>query len=459
MEQKWDSVILIGKQALRQDIDYYYLRVRIGISYFEKRSYYPAVTHLKKACNFNTTDPVAANYLYYAYKYTSQNEEASLVKSKMSPEARKLVEHDANFLEFVHAETGFTFSSNKNPGNLSTLMEDDSIYGEQDLYGDNFYGEFGLKLRLSNRLSLIFGYNYLNFDKTKYIQYGRFEAQVASVTDTSWGKNYNYNFPWVIHDTSFNYQVKQHEFYINATMATGSGFKIMPAFHYIHDAYTTTSVSYRFDTVQLPAYYTSSDDSIHTYPFEQLNYSFQQKDTTFGNYVASLKVTKNLGIFNLGLAGSFSNINGRKQKQAEISLTYFPLGNMNFYGTTTAAGFFQQKDKRLLISQVLGCKITSWLWAEGNFYYGDYTNANIFNGSIVYNSSDVINYKAGALLIFVISQHLHVNLIYQHVQKESKQYYYIKEQDPVTNEINEVQTSKYNPYFTNSIFGGITWKL
>ena len=28
-EKKWDSLIVIGKQALRQDIDYYYLRVRL----------------------------------------------------------------------------------------------------------------------------------------------------------------------------------------------------------------------------------------------------------------------------------------------------------------------------------------------------------------------------------------------------------------------------------------------
>ena len=38
-EKKWDSVIMIGKQALRQDIDFYYLRVRLGIAYFEKQEY------------------------------------------------------------------------------------------------------------------------------------------------------------------------------------------------------------------------------------------------------------------------------------------------------------------------------------------------------------------------------------------------------------------------------------
>ena len=34
MEKKWDSVIIVGKKALRNDIDYYYLRARMGIACF-----------------------------------------------------------------------------------------------------------------------------------------------------------------------------------------------------------------------------------------------------------------------------------------------------------------------------------------------------------------------------------------------------------------------------------------
>jgi hypothetical protein len=175
--------------------------------------------------------------------------------------------------------------------------------------------------------------------------------------------------------------------------------------------------------------------------------------------VAALKVTRDIGRVSIGLAGSFSNLNGKKQKQLELSLSYFPFGNINFYGTTSATGFFQgKKDQRLLVSQVLGAKLTPWLWGEGNIYYGNYTNANIFNGSIVYNSSDRMIYRTGATLTFVINRHLYCSLIYQYAQKESQQYYYYKEQDPETLEINEIQTSKYNQYHTNNIIGGITWK-
>jgi hypothetical protein len=97
------------------------------------------------------------------------------------------------------------------------------------------------------------------------------------------------------------------------------------------------------------------------------------------------------------------------------------------------------------------------MWLEGNFYWGDFTNANIFNGSVVYNNSDIIDYRAGANLVFPIGKHLQFSLIYQYFRKESQQIYYSR--DNVTHEINDVPQTKNNPYHTNTIIGGITWKL
>lgn len=459
MEQKWDSVIVIGKKALRQNIDYYYLRVRMGISYFEKQEYFPAVTHLKKAREFNSGDQVITDYLYRAYLYSNRYEEAQIVKSKMAEETTEKENSANGIVDQVHFEGGYTLSSDRSPDNLSDLMGKDSIYSEQDLYGNNLYGNLGIKLRMSRQIGLSLAYNYLNFNKTKYIQYGHFEDQFSGIADSSWGKNYLYSFPWVIHDTSFNYNVSQHEVHLGATFVLPAGFKIMPAFHFIHVGYIVTNASYMTETVQDTGYYTSFDTTYHTFPFTRYIYSFDQKDTSFNNYLVGLRISKDLGIFNFGLSGSWSNLNNKKQIQAGALLTYYPLGNLNLYGTTTITGFFQGKENRLLLSQVVGGKITSWMWLEGNFYWGDYTNANIFNGSVVYNNSDVIDYKAGANLVFVVGKHLQLSLIYQYFRKESQQLYYIKTENKETHEIKEIPQTKNNPYNTNTIIGGITWKL
>ena len=458
-EQKWDSVIRIGKKALRQDIDYYYLRVRMGISYYEKREYFPAVTHLEKAREFNSGDLVITDYLYRSYLYSNRYEEAQLLKAKMPKDKKETENSISGIVEQVHFEGGYILSNDRSPKNLSNLMDKDSIYGEQDLYGNSFYGNLGLKLRISNRVGLSLAYNWLNFNKTKYVQYGHFEDQFLGIADSIWGKNYLYSFPWVVHDTSFHYKVSQHEAYLGATVILPAGFKIIPAFHFIHVIYTMTNASYSTKTMQDTAFYTSFDNTYHTFPFTRYLYSFNQKDTSFNNYVIALRVTKDLGIFNIGLSGSWSNLNNRTQKQAGVMLTYYPFGNLNLYGTSTVTGFFQGKENRLLLSQAVGTKVTPWCWLEGNFYWGDYTNANIFNGSIVYNNSDKIDYRAGATLVFVVGKHLQLSLIYQYFRRESQQFYYIKTVDPVTQETVEQQQIKNNPYNTNNIIGGITWKL
>jgi hypothetical protein len=458
-EKKWDSVIVTGKQALRQDIDYYYLRVRMGIAYFEQTEYFPATTHLKKAREFNSGDPFVTNYLYRAYLYTNRQDEARLLRATLPRSDRDSTLASHGFLEQVHVESGYTLSSDRSPGNLATLMGTDSIYGEQDLYGNSFYSNAALKMRVSNRLGFSLAYNYLNFAKTKYVQYGHPETKLDSVSDRPLSRDYFYSFPWTIHDTSFSYHVSQNEACLSASVTLPWGLKVMPAVHWIHVSYNTVSPSYQSDSASDTAYYSKIDGTWHMFTHPVSSYSFSAKDTSFNNYVASLRITKDLGRFSIGLTGSWSNLNGKKQKQAGLSLTYFPFGNLNFYGTTTATGFFQGKDKRLLLSQVIGARITPWMWGEGNFYYGDYTNANIFNGSIVYNNSDIIDYRGGATLVFLAGKHLQFSLIYQYFRKESQQVYYIKSEDSSTHEIKEVQETKNNPYNTHTIIGGITWKL
>lgn len=458
-EKKWDSVIVIGKQALRQEIDYYYLRVRLGIAYFEKTDYFPASTHLKKAMQFNSGDPVVAGYLYRAYVYTNRQEEADLLRAGMAHGKQDTILTKHGFLEEVHFETGYTVSSDRTPENLSTLMEQDSIYGEQDLYGNSFYANLAFKLRISNRVRIAAAYNYLNFDKTRYIQYGHAEAHRDTIIDNVFSRDYFYSYPWTIHDTSFNYHVFQHEGHLSASITGPAGIRIMPAIHLVHVSYSAVNPAIQADNASDTAYYSYIDSTYHLFRYPSVSYSYQASDTSFNNWVVSLGLSRDFGIFRVGLNGSWSNLNNKKQGQAGISLSYFPLGNLDFYGTTTMTGFFQGSDKRLLVSQVLGAKITPWMWGEANFYYGDYTNANIFNGSVVYNNSDIIDFRAGATLVFTVGEHLQLSINYQYFRKESRQLYYIKTEGQANGEIREVPQIKTNPYYTNTLIGGITWKL
>jgi hypothetical protein len=457
LEKKWDSVILIGKQALHVEIDYYYLRVRMGLAYYEQKEYIPAATHLVKARQFDPKDPVIADYLYYAYLFTNRMEEARLLQASLPEAARNIADRKKGFMDAVTAESGYTFSSNNALKDKPSLMGTDSVYGETDVYGNYLYEHLGLKFNISNRIGINVAYSYLNFSKTKYIQYARIEDQLTSIADSSWGKYYHYAFPRVTYDTSFHYNVSQHEIHAGLSWYLNGGFRIAPAVHLIHVSYPVISASAKLVTVNDTGYFLSQTREYVTFPFDRTIYSYTSSDTSFTNYVVALTLSKDIGRFNIGLSGSWSNLNNKKQKQVGASLTWLPFGNLSLYSTTSVTGFFQSKGNRLLLSQVIGAKITSWCWAEGSFYYGDYTNANLMNGTVVYNNSDVIDYRGSANLYFLVGKHIQLSLIYQYARKESQQYYFTT--DPTSNEVSSKPTVLLNPYNTHTIIGGITWKL
>ncbi|MFZ4520818.1 MAG: tetratricopeptide repeat protein [Bacteroidales bacterium] len=463
LDKKWDSVITVGKQALRLNIDYYYLRVRMGIAYYEKKEYFPAITHLNKARQFNSSEPYVKDYLNLAYHYSNPNESAQILRSTMPPGGEAGPSSIQRFVDQVHVESGYTLSSDRSPENLDSLTGTDRIYGERDLYGNSFYSNVALKLRISKRVGLTLAYNYLNFNKTKYYQFGRAEGLRDSINYTIFfpdtlSKNYFYSFPWKVRDTSFSYNVVQQEGYISATVLGPWGVKITPAVHFIRVGYPVITPQIT-DSVSDTAFYSYADNTYHMFTYPSVRYTFSKNDSSFNNWLVSLALSRDFGRFNIELCGSWSNLNNKKQKQAGLSLTWYPFGNLDFYGTTSVTGFFQKNDKRVLLSQVLGVKITPWMWGEANFYYGDYTNANIFNGAVVYNNSDIIDYRGGATLVFLAGKHLRMSLIYQFFRKESTQYYYNKTEDPDTHKITEIPQTKNNPYNTHTIIGGITWKL
>jgi len=464
-EQKWDSIISIGHKALRQNIDYYYLRVRMGISYFEKQKYIPAATCLRKARSFNSSDSTVTDYLYWSYLYSNLEGDARFLKPflpKVEWETQKV---NGGFLEQINFAGGYTLSSDKSSVIIPDLAGkfgpkgDNDYYGEQDVYGNSFICNLGLKLRVMKRIELSLAYNYLNLDKSTYIKDGHFRDRLMGTSDSSGGKVYHYSYPWITRDTSLHNSINQHEGNLGIIVTLPAGFKIQPNFHLIHVSYTEPNVIFRAKTSNDTDFYSSTKYTYH--PFTHYNYTFNQKDTSFYNYVISLLVTKDITIFNIGLFLSWSNLNGQTQEQAGIALTYYPLGNLHFYGTSAITGFLQGSENRIFLNQILGAKVIKWWWLEGNLYWGNYTNANIFNGSVVYNNSDKIDFSTGVSLFFFAGKHLQLSLIYQYLSEESPCLFDLKRPIPgtVPLKINDQTQITNIKYYTNNLIGGITWKL
>ncbi|MGE4587296.1 MAG: hypothetical protein AB7D05_08145, partial [Mangrovibacterium sp.] len=52
LNSSWDSLVITGNRYLNNGIDYYYLRLRMGIAYSQNLNYAMAIRHVSKALAF-----------------------------------------------------------------------------------------------------------------------------------------------------------------------------------------------------------------------------------------------------------------------------------------------------------------------------------------------------------------------------------------------------------------------
>jgi len=62
----WNELIALGKNAMKEGIDFKYLQQRMGYAYFVKGNYFAAIRHYNNALFFDADDPVSHTYLYYS---------------------------------------------------------------------------------------------------------------------------------------------------------------------------------------------------------------------------------------------------------------------------------------------------------------------------------------------------------------------------------------------------------
>lgn len=150
--KNWNSLISLGNEALKNGDDYFYLRMRIGIAYYEQKNYCLAIEHFKKAIDFNATDDLANEYLYYSYTFIGKEEEARKLSSTFSSELKeKLGLNNTPVIDFI------TVSGGSKMANSPFSDSGNAIYFEQA----NFF-ELGLKHYFATKFSLFHALNTFN---------------------------------------------------------------------------------------------------------------------------------------------------------------------------------------------------------------------------------------------------------------------------------------------------------
>ncbi len=112
VKQDWKTLIKFSEKALKSKIDFYYLRMRIGIAYYEMKQYRMALHHFEAAYTMDKNDELLKEYLFYCYVYTEQYPQALKITNTFSlATLQKTKMEDPSPIYFANAEVGLKISS------------------------------------------------------------------------------------------------------------------------------------------------------------------------------------------------------------------------------------------------------------------------------------------------------------------------------------------------------------
>ncbi len=111
-QKNWKALAALGDSALAEGLDYYALRYRMGVAFYEKKDYWRSARHFGQALHFNSADPLSQEYLYYALLFSGRDDEAFFVSKKFGEALReKLQIRPVKAVDWMYAEAGRKLST------------------------------------------------------------------------------------------------------------------------------------------------------------------------------------------------------------------------------------------------------------------------------------------------------------------------------------------------------------
>ncbi len=367
-EKKWNELIEFGDLAVKNNFDYYYLRLRIGIAYYEKKNYRAAQKHFWKAYQFNSSDDVLNEYLYYCYIYNAQYYEARKFSKTLSPVlAQKLKTDSLSLIDFLMLEGGAKTTSKSSLSNA-------------------FYGQIGLGHRLGKNVSFFHAVTLFN--------------QKGGMND-----------------------LDQKQYYIASAIPVKKSWLVTPAFHFLNTTKAITNVWFKKDTLWPPGM-PHVPPPPWAPPLRVDSTPMATTRSVRANYfIASMEIKKSISKLDVGICGTVSNIDSINQAQGNLFISYFPLGNPKL--SFTSNGFVQREDgknipvdNRYAFSQSVAVTIFKKINLSGSYLYNEAHHFNELNGYLANNSNDLTTSRFSFMGTMYLSRHINFYLIYQLENKE-----------------------------------------
>jgi tetratricopeptide (TPR) repeat protein len=373
LDKNWSELIKFGNKAVHEGYDYFYLQLRIGIAYYEKKNYNLAEGHFRKALSFNSDDELTQEYLYYCYLYVGRYEEARLLSKKFSEAlSEKVGTNQLSKIGFVMIEGGTKITDSVNYYNKANPSK-------PNYFSPPTYLQFGLNHYIKNRISLFHALTYFN-------------------------------------QQTFVNKVKQYQYYLKATIPLRNNFSISPSFQYIglniSSEYTKTTI----DTLWPPGVPPHSLPPPGAPPFKTNTKTISSNTDKQSNYyVGSVAIQKIIGKFTLGIGTTISNMNDVTQYINSGFLSYHVLGNSKLVLGCT--GYLHTEDAysstNTSIAPFIYTQPAKWIAFKLSYFSNTKRNILEDNGYLVNNSVDLTTSRYSAFVNLTLNKHASIYGLYQ----------------------------------------------
>lgn len=406
----WKELIGEGKNALENGIDYYYLQMRIAYAYFSLGKYRRAARFYENALGHNSFDPIANEYLYYAYKYGGRAHDALWQTRELTPLQKSDMKINDS-ISFVDFGLNYAWAG------ANTAVVREQIVSNTDLLNPGtqkatrtmHVAGASLSHRIGKGLVLHHSGSYLFKNELSYV-----------VTSTR-------TF------LSEAQPVNQYEYSLDGDIRIAEGLIIRPGVHYLN--------------THIPLYAETAYG-----PGSGMNRA-SVSELTIVDWVQKFQVTYQSCYADVGLSYVHHDFNDIGTHQGGLHGTVYPLANLDLYLGVDAYVQFRlynnEQTENYLIRPMVGGKIFNNLWIEVSGSPMEQFNFYDMRNNLAFNNLEIIaqSLEANAIVpLYRARMQLFLGYRYRSVNSV-----FFPSQD-MLNPVNPQQ------YQSHIITGGIKWK-
>ena len=352
--QKWDSLHKEAEKALKNQIDFYFLRVRAGVAAWELKKYRTAIRYFQEARKTSPGDEFVNSYYYSSLLLAGREDEANALADQLPTDFtdRQQIKRKG-FVNSITMET-LCSSNRQHPALTKENIDSEGSFSTYRSVLDRmWYKNLGLDHHISSGFDLYHSFSHIRIDRTQQFQ------SVANQLDAS-KKTYT----------------SQFQYFIQGRMIAGKGWQTTLAYSNVWgDSY----------------YHYPENQSSSGYIFPRQTYAIRDQLVNFG-------ISKELTFLRPRISFTTGKINGLRQYQMNGQIIVYPLGNLNLYflseGSMHADG---SEPLKTVYTQKAGIR-TGPVWWTGEATFGKIRNFSMDDGLVIYNMPETIDGMYGLTL-------------------------------------------------------------